>query len=275
MAARSPVRILLAEDFPAYRRFVCVLLQSRPEWRVIYEASDGPEVVQKAEELRPDLILLDIGLPKLDGMDVARQLSALGSRSKILFLSEEAALEVVRDALGTGAHGYVLKSQAQTDLLMAVEEVIQGRQFVSSDLRAGLRLQEIRVRLADSHALWIAILVLLLTASLPAAATPTRLSPAPGAQPALDSLSVAEDAQFSPVQGGRSSIPGNRVELPTAEEVVVEDIPFKGEKPSSFRRCLRGVARIRAGLGFLAKPFRGDRHWSMSSGAPEKRAGEK
>ena len=262
MVSRSPVRILIAEDFPAFRRFVSVLLQGRPEWRLVYEASDGPEVVQKADELRPDLILLDIGLPKLDGLDVARQLAASGSRSKILFLSEEAAPDVVREALQTGAHGYVLKSQAQTDLLVAVEEVIQGRQFVSSDLRAGLRLQEIRVRLADSHALWIAILVLLLTAWFPATATPTRCSPLPRAIPTLASPSIAAPTDLSPLQAAPSapsSIPGYRLELPEVEEIVVEDIPLKRANPSSFRRCLRGVARIRAGLGFLAKPFRGDR----------------
>lgn len=257
MAASSPIRILLAEDFSAYRRFVSILLQNRPEWRVIYEASDGLEVVQKAQELRPDLILLDVGLPKLDGMEVARQLAALEC-SKILFLSEETSPEVVRDALGTGAHGYVLKSQAQTDLLMAVEEVIQGGQFVSSDLRAGLRLQEIRLRLAESHAL-IAILVLLLTLPLPAAATPTRWLPAHGTLPPLQSQSVAEQADYSRIPTGHLSIQPSQVELPTVEEIMIEDIPLKPDKPSALTRFLRGVYRIRVGLGFLAKPFRNDR----------------
>lgn len=273
MAASSPIRILIAEDFPAYRRFVSGLLQSRPEWRVIYEASDGVEVVQKAQEHRPDLVLLDIGLPKLDGMEVARQLAASGSTSRILFLSEEASPEVVREAFQAGAHGYVLKSQAQTDLLMAVEEVIQGRQFVSSDLRPGLRLQEIRSRLTESHVLWTAILVPLLTLPFCAAATPTRWSPQPGLLPTLASPPEAQGGSPFAMPAGRFSIQRGGVELPRVEETIVEDIPFKRERPGWFRRCLRGVARIPAALGFLAKPFLGDRLWPAAGGG--KPAGEK
>ena len=99
--------------------------------RVIGVASDGLEAVQKAEELQPDLILLDIGLPSLNGIEVARQIRKLSPKSKILFVSQESSVEMVQGALGTGAQGYVLKSDAERELLEAVNAVLRGVQFVS------------------------------------------------------------------------------------------------------------------------------------------------
>jgi DNA-binding NarL/FixJ family response regulator len=107
----------------------------RPELQVICEASDGFEAVQKAEELRPDLILLDIGLPKLDGIEAARRILQLSPNSKIVFLSADDSLDVVQAALGTGALGYVDKDRAISELLPAVDAVLQGAQFVSSTLK--------------------------------------------------------------------------------------------------------------------------------------------
>lgn len=135
MSAVLPIRILVVEDFRAFRQFLSTSLHARPEWQVIYEATDGLEAVQKAAELRPDLILLDIGLPKMDGIEVARRIGAAASQCKILFLSQQSSADVVREALNVGGHGYVLKSQAQTDLLTAIETVIRGQQFVSRGLR--------------------------------------------------------------------------------------------------------------------------------------------
>ncbi len=102
--------------------------------QVICEASDGPEAVQKAEELRPDLILLDIGLPKLNGLEAARQIRKLAPEAKILFLTQETSADVVQEALSLGALGYVVKAQAGAELLAAVQAVLQGKQFVSSGL---------------------------------------------------------------------------------------------------------------------------------------------
>jgi CheY-like chemotaxis protein len=102
--------------------------------QVICEASDGLEAVQKAHELRPDLIVLDIGLPTLNGIEVARRIRRLSPESKILFLSQESSVDVVREVLNLGARGYVVKAFAGSELLAAVEAVVQGNQFVSSGL---------------------------------------------------------------------------------------------------------------------------------------------
>jgi YesN/AraC family two-component response regulator len=110
------------------------MFQKACKFRVISEVADGLEAVQKAEELKPDLILLDIGLPKLNGMEAARQIRRLSPESKILFLSQESDPEVVRHALRIGAHGYVLKTHAGAELLDAMEAVARGEHFLSSGL---------------------------------------------------------------------------------------------------------------------------------------------
>jgi len=130
----ASARILVVEDFQPFSQFISSTLQARPEWQVICEVLDGLEAVQKAEELRPNLILLDIGLPKLNGIEAARQNGKLAPQSRILFVSQESSTDVVREALRVGGRGYVLKAQAQEDLLAAVEGVLQGKQFVSSGL---------------------------------------------------------------------------------------------------------------------------------------------
>jgi len=107
----------------------------RPELQVICEASDGPEAVRKAEELKPDLIVLDIGLPKLNGIEAARRIRQLSPSSKIVVLSQNNDLDVVRAAFGTGAQGYVYKADVRSDLLPAIEAVLRGKQFVSSSLK--------------------------------------------------------------------------------------------------------------------------------------------
>ena len=107
----------------------------RPELQVICEASDGPEAVLKAEELKPDLIVLDIGLPKLNGIEAARRIRQLSPSSKIVVLSQNNDLDVVRAAFGTGAQGYVYKADVRSDLLPAIEAVLRGKQFVSSSLK--------------------------------------------------------------------------------------------------------------------------------------------
>jgi CheY-like chemotaxis protein len=112
-----------------------LLFQARPRWQVIAEAADGPEAVQKAEELKPDLIVLDIGLPKLNGIEAARRIRRVSPSTKIVFLSQNNDPDVVRVALSTGALGYVQKTDVRSDLLPAIEAVLQGRQFVSSSIK--------------------------------------------------------------------------------------------------------------------------------------------
>lgn len=96
---------------------------------MICGVSNGLEAVQKAQELKPDLILMDIGLPGLNGMEAARRIRTLAPNSKIIFLTQESSPELVREAVILGASGYVFKSKAETDLLIAVDSVLQGKQF--------------------------------------------------------------------------------------------------------------------------------------------------
>jgi DNA-binding NarL/FixJ family response regulator len=124
----SPIRVLVVDDFEPWRRFLFSRLQKQPELVIICEASDGMEAVQKAEELQPDLILLDIGLPKLNGLEAARRIREIAPQSKILFVSQESSSDVVQEALSVGAKGYVVKSNAEHDLLAAVNQVIADKQ---------------------------------------------------------------------------------------------------------------------------------------------------
>jgi len=131
----SSIRILIADDFKDWRRQVRLLLQVRPEWHAIAEAADGSEVIQKAEELKPDLILLDIGLPKLNGVEVARRIRQLSPSSKIIFLSQNNDRDIVQAALSAGALGYVHKTEAQSELLSVIDAVLRGKRFVSSSFK--------------------------------------------------------------------------------------------------------------------------------------------
>ena len=128
------LRALIVEDYEPFRRFVCLALQQRAEFQIIGEVSDGLEAVQRAQELQPDLILLDIGLPKLNGLEAGRRIRDVSPNSKVLFLSQESSPEVVREAVRLGASGYVYKPRAQTDLLPAIDAVLGGKRFVSKGL---------------------------------------------------------------------------------------------------------------------------------------------
>jgi DNA-binding NarL/FixJ family response regulator len=135
------IRTLVVDDFASFRRRVCWMLEENPEVRVIGEAVDGVEAVQKAVEFQPDLILLDSDLPKLSGIEAARQIRKIAPKSKILFLSQDSNPEVVQDAFGLGARGYVTKSDAARELLTAVKAVGLGKQYVSRAL-AGFDLTD-------------------------------------------------------------------------------------------------------------------------------------
>jgi DNA-binding NarL/FixJ family response regulator len=128
-----PLRILVVEDHAPFRRLICAALRRRTEFQTI-EAADGLEAVQKAEELQPDVILLDINLPKLHGFEVAKQIRRLAPHARLLFMSQESSSDIVRKALGLGAHGYIQKLSAGTDLLPAIDAVLDGQRFVSSRL---------------------------------------------------------------------------------------------------------------------------------------------
>jgi DNA-binding NarL/FixJ family response regulator len=126
-------RVLVVDDYEPWRRYISSTLQlTGSRFRVVSEASDGPEAVRKAATTRPDLILLDIGLPKLNGIQAARRILAHDPGSRVLFVSEHRAWAVAEVALGTGAHGYVIKSEAARELLPAMEAIVDGRRFISA-----------------------------------------------------------------------------------------------------------------------------------------------
>src|SRR5580692_8051029 len=127
-------RTLIVEDHEGLRALLRSLLENGTQCVVIGEASDGLQAVQKAQELQPDLILLDLSLPKLNGMEAGRRIRKISPESKILFLSQEPAPEIVQSALSLGA-GYLLKSDAK-DLPAAVHAILEGRKFVSDRLKA-------------------------------------------------------------------------------------------------------------------------------------------
>lgn len=130
----AAMRVLVVEDFEPFRQFIRSKLAEKPELQVIGEVSDGGEAVLKVEELQPDLILLDVGLPTLDGIEVARRICKLSPNSKIVFVSQESSADIVQEALRSGGWGYVLKRHAGIDLLRAVEAARECRLFVSSGL---------------------------------------------------------------------------------------------------------------------------------------------
>jgi DNA-binding NarL/FixJ family response regulator len=143
-------RVLVVDDYAPFRHFVRSTLQKKPELQIISEVSDGLGAVQKAQELRPDLILLDIGLPTLNGIEAARRIRELSPTSKILFVSENRSRDIAEVALRSGAGGYVVKSDAARELLPAVESVLQGKEFVSASL-AGRDLTDPADAHTDNH----------------------------------------------------------------------------------------------------------------------------
>jgi DNA-binding NarL/FixJ family response regulator len=131
---KETIRVLVVDDYEPWRRFACSRLQKQPEYQVSGEASDGLEAVQQAQQLHPDLILLDVGLPILNGIEAARRIRKVTPTSKILFVSENRSVDVAQAALNNGADGYVVKSDAAGELLAAVKAVLKGRRFVSASL---------------------------------------------------------------------------------------------------------------------------------------------
>lgn len=128
----APIRVLVVEDSVPFRQFISSRLATRRDLQVICEVSDGLEAVQKAVELKPNLILLDIALPSLNGIEAARRIRTLAPESKIIFLSLESSPDVVQEAFRLGAQGYVVKAKAGSELLTAVETVISGKKFIGS-----------------------------------------------------------------------------------------------------------------------------------------------
>jgi DNA-binding NarL/FixJ family response regulator len=130
-----PLRTLIVEDYEEFRNVLRLTLPKEDQCIVIGEAQDGLQAVQQAEELQPDLILLDLSLPKLNGMEVLRRIRKLSPHSKVIILSQDSSPDVVQGALRLGAVGYLLKSDA-VDLPLAVEAILRGAVFVSPRLKS-------------------------------------------------------------------------------------------------------------------------------------------
>ena len=129
--AESITRVLAVDDYQPWHSFYKRALAKQANLQVVGCVSDGSEAVQQAQELQPHLILLDIGLPKLNGIEAAHRIREVSPMSKILFISENRSPEVIEKALSDGANGYVVKSDAARDLLLAVVAVLAGKRFVS------------------------------------------------------------------------------------------------------------------------------------------------
>jgi DNA-binding NarL/FixJ family response regulator len=123
------VRILIVDDFASWRRAIHSILAKDEDLEVVGEASDGLEAVQKSEELQPDLVLLDIQLPKMNGLDAARLIHKVSPTTRILFVSSYHHLEIMQEALRVGA-GFVVKADASRDLLPIVKAIVRNEPFV-------------------------------------------------------------------------------------------------------------------------------------------------
>jgi DNA-binding NarL/FixJ family response regulator len=124
--------VLVVEDHEWWRRYIATELGGTSHWQVVGVAPDGIEAVDKARDLKPDVILLDVGLPGIDGFEAARRILADDPSSRILFVTEQQSLELAGAALGIGARGFVVKSDLGRDLLPAMEAVVEGERFVSA-----------------------------------------------------------------------------------------------------------------------------------------------
>ena len=130
----SIIRVLVVDDYEDWRRFARSKVEKEDGLEVIGEVSDGLQALQQAQQLQPDLIVLDIGIPTINGLEVARRIRESTPKTKILFLTENRSPEIAEQALSTSASGYVVKSDAARELLPAIRAVLAGKRFVSARL---------------------------------------------------------------------------------------------------------------------------------------------
>ena len=128
----TTLRVLVADDHEIVRRGLCAILNSHRGWEVCEEAADGREALEKTKQLRPDVVILDVGMPGLNGLEATRQILHHNPGQRILILTVTDAEQIIDEVLKAGARGFVLKNDAAQDLIMAVEALEQGRTFFNS-----------------------------------------------------------------------------------------------------------------------------------------------
>jgi len=133
MEKNGHIRILLVDDHEVFRRYVSSMLKEQANVQIIAEAEDGLQAVKQAEALQPDVILLDIGLPGINGIEAARQIGEIANKARIICLTQESSPEVVQEALDLGAWAYITKVHAGTELLPAVDAVSRGERFINEN----------------------------------------------------------------------------------------------------------------------------------------------
>jgi two-component system, NarL family, nitrate/nitrite response regulator NarL len=131
----SLVRILVVDDVPSWRKFVKFVLAGEPIFKVLAEAANGQKAIEMALKLNPAVVLMDVGLPNVSGIEVARQIRLWAPEVKVIFLSEHNDPQVVAAAMHTGASGYVLKYEATRDLVPSIHAALRNKTFVSRGLR--------------------------------------------------------------------------------------------------------------------------------------------
>jgi DNA-binding NarL/FixJ family response regulator len=129
-------RVVIAEDHTLFRQGIMALLSLEPEFEVVGEAADGYQAIQSAKELKPDLILLDISMPRVDGMAAIKEIKRVCPEAKILVLTVHKTEEHVLETLKSGASGYVLKDASREELLLAMKSVLQDKRYLSPDISA-------------------------------------------------------------------------------------------------------------------------------------------
>lgn len=154
----ASIRVLVVDDYQPWHGFVLHILKEQSEFEVVGCVCDGLVAVQQAEQLQPDLILLDIGLPTLNGIEAATRIREISPISKILFVSENHSVDVAEKALSTGAGGYVVKSDGASDLLAGIKAVLKGKRFVSASM-AGYFLVTATLSAAPISLPWMVMLI--------------------------------------------------------------------------------------------------------------------
>jgi len=130
---KSATRILLVDDFPAVRSGLRNMLESRAGWEVIGEAGDGEQGLDQAKRYRPDIAVVDIGMPKMNGLVLTREIRRLLPAVEVLIVTDHDSRQMLMEAQDAGAHGYIVKSQAGSQLLAAVQALSEHRPFFTSD----------------------------------------------------------------------------------------------------------------------------------------------